>query len=129
MLTDVILAAADNSSALSDPLTYLTGLGFPGIVIGLLITGQLRTKAEVDRLIDELKRKDEVITTKDKQIEALQAGIVDKAIPALTRSTQVLEAIPKSDDNLFQQLAQAQQEIATLASRLERMSRGPSPRN
>lgn len=116
------LLASGSTSTLSDPFTYLTGLGFPGIVIGLLITGQLRTKSEAERLIEENRRKDEIIIAKDRQLEALQASIVDKAIPALTRSTQVLESLQKPEVGAHDELSTARREIAEVAARLERLT-------
>jgi hypothetical protein len=76
-----------------DPLTLLTNLGFPGVVILLLVVGKLRTEGEVKRLESEAARKDQIIAQKDETILKLQAGLVDQAIPALTRSTQVRERL------------------------------------
>lgn len=109
---------ADAASGGTDPLTYLTGLGFPGIIIALLLTGQLRTKTEVERLIAENESKDAIITSKDRQIAVIQDGLVKDVIPALTKSTQILESM-SSDNSLISQLAHAHQEIVALTQRLD----------
>lgn len=65
----------------------------PALVIVLLLFGKLRTEPEVKRLeadIDSLRAQ---VREKDAQINTLQTGIVDKAIPALARTTLVLETI------------------------------------
>lgn len=91
--THVLLAVADAVGSGFDPLTLLASTGIPGVVIILLITGKLRTESEVKRLEGENDRKDIVIAQKDEQIQRLQAGIVDQAIPVLTRSTELLGRI------------------------------------
>lgn len=64
--------------AATDPVTYVLGLGFPGVIIGLFITGQLRTKGEVERL--------------EAANEKLLATL-DTAIPAIVKSTLIMEQI------------------------------------
>jgi hypothetical protein len=76
-----------------DPISILTGLGPVGVVALLLIFGKLRTEAEVKGLQQRLEVKDEIIAKKDKQIEALTQGYVDKAMPTLTRLAVALERI------------------------------------
>jgi hypothetical protein len=93
--TTIFLAAlifAVEPSA-TDPVSLLTSLGFPGVVIILFITGKLRWDGEVKRLVQEIDKKDEIIRLKDEQISKLQSGIMDQAIPALTRSTQIMEQL------------------------------------
>lgn len=123
-------ATTDGGGSLNDPFTYLTGLGFPGIIIALLLTGQLVPKGVIDRMSKDLDRKDEIIKAKDEQIAALQAGLVDKAIPALTRSTQVLERLPSSvkhsENAVLERLDQVsglQSDMADLARKLESLVR------
>jgi hypothetical protein len=79
-----------------DPYNLLASTGITGTVIALLISGKLRTESEVKRLVSENERKDVVIKQKDEQIVSLQAGIVDQAIPVLTRSTSLLEKLAES---------------------------------
>jgi len=81
--------AVDTSPA--DPIALLTSLGFPGVVIILFITGKLRWDGEVKRLVQELDKKDKIIEAKDIQLAKLQDGVVEQVIPALTRSSQIIE--------------------------------------
>lgn len=75
-------------------LTSLIGtVVTPVIVILLLLTGKLRTDGEI-------KNRDETITilrqqNKDQatQLMALQTSVVEKAIPALTRTALILERL------------------------------------
>ena len=122
MVTYLAVHLADAAGSVNTPFTYLTGLGFPGVIIALFISGQIRLKSEVERLYAELSKKDDIIALKDKQIEALQQGIVEKAIPALTRSTQVLEAMPK-DGHFIDKAVEARNEMAALVSRIEQIYR------
>lgn len=100
-----------------DPLTYITGLGFPGVIIGLFAWGTLRTKGEVDRLIAENTRKDRLIDIKDRQIITMAGAISDKALPALTRSTEILESLPQAE--FVEQIRQVRDEISRLQAHLE----------
>ena len=90
LIAALIYAIEPNAT---DPISLLTSLGFPGIVISLFITGKLRWDGEVKRLIQEIDKKDEVIKQKDEQIARLQDSIIQQAIPALTRSTQIMEQL------------------------------------
>jgi hypothetical protein len=118
------LFADGSSSSPTDPFNWVTGLGFPGVIIALLITGQLRTKPEVERLIAENDRKDKLIEAKDTTIATMQSVLTKQTLPALLRSAEVLEAIPNAESSLFNELRQAQQQVTDLTSRLERMTRG-----
>lgn len=96
MLASLYWVAADTVPSF-DPYTLLASAGIPGVVVLLLITGKLRTEAEVNRLVAENSRKDLVIAQKDEQIQSLQRGIVDQAIPALTRSTLLMETLTENN--------------------------------
>lgn len=65
----------------------------PTIVIILLLLGKLRTEPEVKRLEQSNETMRQTILAKDNDMQQLQAGLVDKAIPALTRSTLILETL------------------------------------
>jgi len=90
------LLADAGGGASFDPYTLIASTGIPGIVVVLLISGKLRTESEVKRLVSENERKDTVIRQKDEQIVSLQQGIVEQAIPVLTRSTSLLEKLAES---------------------------------
>jgi hypothetical protein len=90
------LLADAGGGASFDPYSVLASTGISGIVVVLLISGKLRTESEVKRLVSENERKDTVIKQKDEQIVSLQAGIVEQAIPVLTRSTSLLEKLAES---------------------------------
>lgn len=114
----VVLAASDSGS---DPVSWLTGLGIPGVIISLFLTGQLRTKSEVEFLISENKRKDELIEAKDEQIQKLIEGVGNRALTSLSRSASVLEAIPEQESAWVIQVQEAKREVAKLTERLERL--------
>jgi hypothetical protein len=65
----------------------------PTIVVILILTGKLRTDADWKRIAAESDRKDEIITEQHTQLMAVQAAMMEKAIPALVRSSQVLEDV------------------------------------
>jgi hypothetical protein len=100
------VADAANDQALQSPITYLTGLGFPGIIIVLFITGKLRWGGEVDFLRDELKKRDDIIKLKDEQITILQDGVKKDVIPALTRSVDLLEKLPETERQVLERYAE-----------------------
>lgn len=89
-----IAVVAAESSGTSIDITSIVGtVVTPVVVIALLIAGKLRTENEV-------KNRDETITllrnqvdAKDVQLESLQEGVVNKAIPALTRAALILEKV------------------------------------
>jgi hypothetical protein len=85
-------AVTSDSSGLD--LTSLLGtVVTPVIVILLLLTGKLRTEGEVknrDETIAILRRQN---SDKEDQLVALQTSVVEKAIPALTRTALILERL------------------------------------
>lgn len=99
----------------NDPLTWLVNLGVAGIVIVLLVTGQLATKSEVNQLKAQIE-------TKDRLIEAFQSQLTGHALPALAQSTRVLEAIPASA--LLVELRRVRAETEALVVRLEAAHEG-----
>jgi hypothetical protein len=105
--------SAPSTSAATDPLGWLVNIGVAGIVIILLVTGQLRTKSEVMHLLDE-------IAAKDKAIDAIQNQIMSQALPALANSTRVIEAVPNTEQALIEQLRKAQEDAKALVAAMER---------
>lgn len=88
------MVAATTSDNTGFDLTSLIGAGItPAIVIVLMLLGKLRTEPEVKRLESEVTQLRAQVREKDQQMLSLQGGLVDRAIPALTRSTLVLEAL------------------------------------
>lgn len=68
--------------------TSLLALGLLAFYKGWIVRG-----AEVERMRGEMAAKDAALERKDDQISALQAGLIDKAVPALARATLVLEKL------------------------------------
>lgn len=111
---------AGSTSNLQDPLTYLVDLGPIGVIIVLFVTGMLYPKSTVDRLIEENKAKDEIIKSKDEINNRLQESLTDKAIPALTRSTLILESLPNSERQSLEEVRVLQARLADLVASLNR---------
>lgn len=78
---------------LSDPVSWLINLGTAGVMLILFITGKVRSGKESESLEGRLAVKDRIIEQKDAQIAALQAGILEQAVPAIIRATQVIERL------------------------------------
>lgn len=116
MLT-VAMAFLWASDGTTDPLTWLVNYGVAGIVILLLVTGQLRTKSEVNQLERQLAARDNII-------EALQSNLTRHTLPALASSTRVLEAIPASESAVLAELSRVRSEAESLVARLEAAQRG-----
>lgn len=98
------ILAATGSNLGFDPLDLISTVVTPVMVVILLITGQLVTKgqlnrlealhdAEVARMQTGIDARDDAITGYRTQIDTLQTGLVDKAIPAITLSTEVIRAV------------------------------------
>lgn len=78
---------------LSDPVGWLLNLGVAGIWLVAFITGKVRPGKEVESLEARLQDKDKVIASKDAQIASLSASIMQQAVPAIVRATQVMERL------------------------------------
>lgn len=111
--TGVTALATDTST---DPVAWLVNYGVAGIVIVLLVTGQLRTKTEVTLLERQMAQKDRVI-------EAFQQQLTSHTLPALAESTRVLEAIPSSESALLIELHRVRADAEALVARLETAAR------
>ena len=85
------MLAADQP--LTDPVSWLINLGVAGIWLICFLTGKVRPGKEVDSLESRLAVKDKIIEQKDAQIASLQAGILEQAVPAIVRATQVMERL------------------------------------
>lgn len=85
------MLAADQP--LADPIGWLVNLGVAGIWLISFLTGKVRPGKEVESLEGRLAQKDKIIEAKDAQIASLQAGILEQAVPAIVRATQVMERL------------------------------------
>lgn len=119
MTLSVALSTVLDATATVDPLTWLIyNAGALGVVFALLVTGQLRTKAEVTHLLHEIE-------SKDKVIEAFQLQLTGHTLPALAQSARILEAIPSGESSaLLAELRTAHKETAELRQQLEKLARG-----
>lgn len=62
-------------------------------IVGLMLSGKLRTDADWRRLADESDRKDVLIERQSAQLQAVQDAFMGKAIPALERCSHALEDV------------------------------------
>jgi hypothetical protein len=85
----VVSAAAANF----DPATWLVNYGIAGIIIGLLVTGQLRTKAEVAAIQKIADQRLEQIERKDAALAALIEQIT-RTLPQLGQLATVIDSLP-----------------------------------
>jgi len=69
-----------------DPFSLIGTLLTPVIVVLLLLGGKLHTEGDYKRLADDLE-------AERARTAALQSALTDRVIPALTRSTLVLETV------------------------------------
>lgn len=110
-----LLAAAETGPA-TDPYSFLVNYGALGIIIILIATGQFRTKAEVQRLESQNNEYREII-------KSFQIQLTTQTLPALSKSAQVLEAIPDKETAMFEELRSTQAQTKEILSRLENLSR------
>jgi hypothetical protein len=98
-------------AASTDPTTILINYGALGIMLVFVMTGQFRTKSEVQNLREQIA-----------DYRAIIAGFqaqANQAVPALARSAQVLEAIPNKEAGLLEEIRQAEERMVALVTRLE----------
>lgn len=94
----------------AEPLTILVNYGALGIVVLGFVTGHIRTKAEVTGLEHQ-------ITSLRNIIAAFQTAATQQTIPALTRSAEVLEAIPQNDATSLRDMEALIRRLEELAGR------------
>jgi hypothetical protein len=94
----IFRAAAEPSP--TDPVSLITNLGPIGLIVALFITGTVRTKGEVERVVADNARKDtviaakdEIIRQKDEQIARILTETLGKFFPALQQSANALERV------------------------------------
>lgn len=93
-----VLAAAEEATKASDPLTYLFQIGGPiGVFLVLVATGKFFvTRRELDAAN---KRADDAVARADieqAKREALNEKMTDRIIPLLTDSTRVLTEVGRA---------------------------------
>lgn len=102
LVTGIILAVSNG-----DPVLILLNYGIAGVMLLLFTTGQIRTKSEVNDLRT-------TIHDQSRLIEAMRIQLTGQTLPALTRSTQVLEALPETEQALVMELRRTVQRLEDL---------------
>jgi len=91
-----------------DPIAILVNYGAIGIMLAMFVLGRLHSDRELTDVKDQNAKLVEALTS-------LQLSLTTSTLPALTRSTQVLEALPMSENTLMT-------ELKTTVARLEALS-------
>lgn len=86
LLTGGSVLAEAAASGTFDPWSLVGTTVTPVVVLILLVTGYLHTGGDYKRMEADLKETREELT-------ALRTSVMDRAIPALTRTTSVLEGL------------------------------------
>ena len=107
----LVLASASSD----EPYMILINYGALGVIIILIVTGQFRTKAEVTRLEEQNKEYRDII-------KAFQMQLTTSTLPAMSKSAQVLEAIPDKETAMFEELKATQKATKEILGRLESLS-------
>lgn len=84
----------------ADPMTWLINFGAVGVVLVLLVTGQLRTKAEVAAIQKIAEERYEEIQRKNQALDDLVNQITHGLLPQLTRTTEVLNELSRKIDDI-----------------------------
>lgn len=86
-------------STLADPVAILINYGAIGLMLGMFVLGRLHS----DRELNDLKEQNAKLTD---ALTHLQGSLTTTTLPALTRSAQVLEALPSREQALLLELQQ-----------------------
>lgn len=92
----------------SDPVAVLINYGAIGIMLAMFVLGRLHS----DRELNDLKEQNAKLL---ESLTRLQSSLTTNTLPALTRSTQVLEALPTSDIALVAELQRTVSRLEALA--------------
>jgi len=103
-------------AASADPMTWLVNFGGLGVVLVLVVTGFLRTKAEVAALTKIADERLAQIQQKDAAIEAL-IGQITHTLPQLAALAEVVEKVAQTTD------PQVVQKLAALTAKIEKIER------
>lgn len=109
MLLSVILLGQQGSPVVDPIVTTITGYGALGVVLLMLVTGQLYTKAHVGALNAR-------ITDQDEQLKAMRKRDDEITIPTLAR---VADVLPLVTDGLRKQ-EERNERVAGQLDRIER---------
>ena len=102
-----------------DPTTWLIyNGGSLGVIVLLVVTGQLRTKAEVNQLNARITQMEHQLEQKDSLLQAFQMQLTGQTIPAFARATQVIERLPTNEAAVRDELRATRDRVADLASQL-----------
>jgi hypothetical protein len=116
----LVQAIQDTSNVSTDPLTILFAYGPLGMLVAAFMFGWVHPASTVKRLEEQLHQKDEIIKVKDEQIITLQSGMTNEALPALIRSTDILDDFPDLERRISDNLSKLRKEIRDLAEKTER---------
>lgn len=108
--------------ASTDPLTWLINYGIAGVVILLLVTGKLRTSAEVDNLKQALVQAREDLASRDKALHDLTVQITNNTLPSMNALADVIEAQPVRADN--NQLAAVLTRMDEVLGKIDALEKG-----
>ena len=85
-----LLAAVDAVPSQGfDPWSLIPSAGVAGVFAAMFALGKIRSKAEIDDLRAD---RDKAQADRDK----LQTSLIEQVIPALTRATQVMERLGRT---------------------------------
>lgn len=104
MMTPLLYPLASTA----DPLAVLVNYGAIGIMLAMFVLGRLHS----DRELNDLKEQNAKLTA---ALTQLQSSLTQQTLPALTRSTQVLEALPANDIALISELQKTVARLEALA--------------
>lgn len=89
-------AMAASAPTGTDPISWLVNYGVAGIVVALLVTGRLRTKAEVDGLREELGKAQGAVQERDLAMTALVQQVTQHTLPQMGQIADVLDRIERT---------------------------------
>lgn len=104
-LTTVLVTTVDDVN----PFMVLANYGVLGIFTFLFVTKKIHTQSTVDVLHDQIMSLERIIS-------AFQSATTNQTLPALARSTEVLDALPNEGESI--------RELNALITRLEELA-GP----
>lgn len=92
------------ATSTADPILILANYGALGIMLVLILTGTVRTKSEVENRDKQIADKEKTIADQQRIIDAFTANITGQTLPALAKSTHVLEQLPRGEAAIITEL-------------------------